>query len=153
MVCDVDHERTQQNDFDADRLGDVCDNCLFDFNPPQSDLDHDGQGDLCDLNDGLIYIYSTDRDYIDWQDESGPSSWSVYEGDLSVLKATGAYTQTPGSNALAHRTCGVTQVYAEDFEVPGAGAVKFALVSGGGSLTGLGATSSGVPRANTNPCP
>ena len=143
----------QQNDLDADRLGDVCDNCLFDFNPPQSDFDHDGQGDLCDLNDGLIYIYSTDRDYIEWQGESGPSSWSVYEGDLSVLKATGAYTQAPGSNALAHRTCGVTEVYAADVEVPGAGAVKFALVSGGNSLTGLGATSSGVPRANTNPCP
>jgi hypothetical protein len=131
----------------------LCDNCFNDFNPAQSDTDHDGQGDRCDLNDGVIYLFSTNRNLIEWQQETGSATWSVYEGDLSVLKATGAYTQTPGSNPLAHRACGITTLSVDDSETPASGKLKFALVGGAGSLTGLGTNSAGTPRANTNPCP
>jgi N-acetylneuraminic acid mutarotase len=144
-----------QDDSDIDRRGDACDNCVFDFNPPQSDFDHDGQGDRCDLNDGLIYVFSTDPNYIEWQSETGRSSWGVYEGDLAVLKSTGIYSQAPGSNPLAHRTCGVTQDYVDDFETPAAGKVKFSLVTGvtGGIEGSLGTNSAGATRPNANPCP
>ena len=142
-----------QRDFDGDKRGDLCDNCFNDFNPAQSDTDHDGQGDRCDLNDGVIYLFSTNRNLIEWQQETGSATWSVYEGDLSVLKATGAYTQTPGSNPLAHRACGITTLSVDDSETPASGKLKFALVGGAGSLTGLGTNSAGTPRANTNPCP
>jgi hypothetical protein len=144
-----------QDDFDVDRRGDACDNCVFDFNPPQSDFDHDGQGDRCDLNDGLIYVFSTDPNYIEWQSETGPSSWGVYEGDLAVLKSSGIYSQAPGSNPIAHRTCGVSQDYVEDFETPPVGAAKFSLVTGvtGGIEGSLGTNSAGATRPNTNPCP
>jgi hypothetical protein len=144
-----------QDDQDVDHRGDACDNCVFDFNPPQSDFDHDGQGDLCDVNDGLIYLFATDRNYIEWQDETAPSDWNVYEGSLSVLKGTGVYTQVPGSNPLAGKTCGVGQLYAEDFETLSPGAAKFALVTGitGGLEGSLGTNSSGATRPSANPCP
>jgi hypothetical protein len=144
-----------QDDFDVDRRGDACDNCVFDFNPTQSNFDHDGQGDRCDLNDGLIYLFSTDPNYIEWQSETGPSNWGVYEGDLSVLKSTAVYSQVSGSNPLAHRTCGVSQDYVEDFEIPATGTVKFSLVTGvtGGIEGNLGTNSAGGTRPNANPCP
>jgi hypothetical protein len=144
-----------QDDSDADRRGDACDNCVFDFNPPQSDFDHDGQGDRCDLNDGLIYVFSTDPGYVEWQDEIGPSSWNVYEGSLAVLRSTGVYSQAPGSNSLAQRSCHVSQDYVEDFEVVPPGACKFAFVTGitGGLEGSLGTNSVGATRPNANPCP
>jgi hypothetical protein len=144
-----------QDDFDVDRRGDACDNCLFDFNPPQSDFDHDGQGDYCDINDGLIYIFSSDRDYIEWQSETGPATWNIYEGDLSILKSSGVYSQALGSNSLAHRACDVSDAYLEDFETLAPGAAKFALVTGitGGLEGSLGTNSAGAARPNTNPCP
>ena len=58
----------------------------------------DGGGFVGD--DGLIYILATDKNYVEWQEEAGPTRWNVYEGDLSVLKATGIYTQPLGSNPL-----------------------------------------------------
>jgi hypothetical protein len=140
-------------DDDADGLTSCDDNCPADYNPSQSDQDHDGQGDRCDVNDGLIYLYATDKTHIAWQQELGPSSWSVYEGDLGVLKATGVYTQTPGSNPLAQKSCGVTQNPFNDPETPASGKVKFALVAGSNTLTGLGTNSAGVARPNTSPCP
>jgi hypothetical protein len=79
----------------------------------------------------------------------------LYEGDLLVLKSTGVYSQASGSNPLAHKTCGVTQDYVEDFETPPVGAVKFALVTGrtGGIEGSLGTNSAGAMRPNVNPCP
>ena len=144
-----------QWDSDADGVGDACDDCLFDYNPAQTDFDGDGEGDACDLDDGLIYLYSADRDYIDWQQETGPMSWNVYEGDLDVLRATGVYTQLPGSDPLADRHCGVIDTRVEDFDAPPAGEVKFALVTGvqDGVEWSLGTNSNGVTRQNTNPCP
>ena len=145
-----------QTDIDGDHVGDVCDNCPSDNNPTQSDFNHNGVGDVCDLSDGLIYVLGTDsKDYVEWQQENGPTSWNVYEGDLSVLKSTGVYTQAPGSNPLASRSCGVTDPYVQDLVVPPSGSVRFSLVTGvtGGVEGNLGTNSGGVPRANTNPCP
>jgi hypothetical protein len=104
----------------------------------------------------LIYVLGTDdKDFIEWQAELGPSSWNVYEGDLSVLRSSGVYTQAPGSNPLAGRQCGVTDVFVQDLVVPGPGQVRFSLVTGvtGGVEGNLGTSSAGAPRANANPCP
>jgi N-acetylneuraminic acid mutarotase len=145
-----------QTDTDVDRVGDACDNCLFDFNATQSDFNQDGEGDICDVNDGLIYVFGTDdKNFIEWQGETGPSSFNVYEGDLSVLRSTGIYTQAPGSNPLADRQCGVADLFVEDLVVPSSGQVRFSLVTGvtAGIEGSLGTNSAGAPRANTNPCP
>jgi hypothetical protein len=144
-----------QDDSDADRRGDACDNCVFDANPSQSDVNQDGEGDLCDLNDGLIYVYSTDKNYREWQPESGYTTWNSYRGSLAVLRATGQYTQPPGSNPLAAHDCGVSDPYVFDAFVPNPGQVAFDLVTGValGVESSLGTNSAGVPRANANPCP
>ena len=144
-----------QLDVDGDRRGDACDNCLNDFNPPQSDTDHDGQGDRCDVNDGLIYLYSTNDNAVEWQPETGPTTWNVYEGSLSVLRSTGVYTQPPGSNPLAQRSCGLTGTSLADAEAIAVGTAKFALVTSkvGGVESSLGTNSAGTTRPNANPCP
>ena len=144
-----------QTDTDADRVGDACDNCPLDFNPTQSDFDHDGEGDVCDLNDGLIYIYSTDPNYREWQSEASFTTWNSYRGSLSVLRATGKFTQAPGSNPLAARACGVSDPYVFDADIPAPGDVAFNLVTGmaGGVESSLGTNSAGAQRANANPCP
>jgi hypothetical protein len=92
---------------------------------------------------------------VEWQQETGPSSFNVYEGDLAVLRSTGSYTQAPGSNPLAQKSCGVADPYVSDLEAVPSGAVKFALVTGvtGGVEGSLGTNSAGGPRANTSPCP
>jgi hypothetical protein len=145
----------EQLDTDDDHVGNSCDNCVFDSNPTQSDFDHDGEGDICDFNDGLIYIRSTDRNYREWQPEVGYTSWNSYRGSLAVLRATGQYTQAPGSNSLAAHDCGVSGPYVLDLDVPAPGEVAFNLVTGvvGGVESSLGKNSAGVPRANANRCP
>jgi hypothetical protein len=145
-----------QDDADGDRVGDACDNCPLDHSSAQSDVDHDGVGDVCDLSDGLIYVVGPgDDNTIRWQNETGPTAWNVYTGDLSVLRATGEYTQALGSNPLADRRCGLTDLFVDNLVVPSTGGVQFSLVSGvtGGVEGSLGTNSAGVPRANTNPCP
>jgi hypothetical protein len=144
-----------QIDGDGDGVGNACDDCPTDFDPSQTDFDHDGQGDRCDLNDGLILIYITDRDFIDWQNETGPNAWNVYEGDLSVLRSTGVYAQQPSSNPIADRRCHLGLNYTDNFYEPPPGTVQFSLVTGMTGFTegSLGTNSAGVPRANANPCP
>ena len=145
-----------QTDTDGDRVGDACDNCVYDFNSTQGDVNRDGIGDACDVNDGLIYIYGTDdKTFIEWQAENGPTAWNVYEGDLSVLRTSGVYTQSPGSNPLADRQCGLSDVFVQDLVVPGPGKIRFSLVTGviAGVEGGLGTNSAGAPRSNSNPCP
>jgi hypothetical protein len=153
--CPID-SNSFQDDYDKDGVGDACDKCLFDFDPSQSDFDNDGEGDVCDLNDGLILIYGTDdKNYIEWQAEIGPQQWNVYTGDLAVLRSTGVYTQTPGSNALAFRYCGLVDTFEFDAGAPTAGAVEFSLVTGVtiGAEASLGKDSLGNERTNANPCP
>jgi hypothetical protein len=144
-----------QDDLDGDGAGDACDNCVFDWNATQSDFNNDGEGDFCDLDDGLIYVYSTDKDYREWQEESGFGTWNSYRGSLTVLRATGQYTQAPGSNPSAARDCGLNSPYVFDAFAPGVGEVAFNLVTGVslGAETGLGTNSAGAPRSNANPCP
>jgi hypothetical protein len=141
-------------DGDGDSILDACDNCPHTANFTQSDFDHDGQGDACDLDDGLIWERRDDKGSVSWQAEQGPSSWNVYFGDLAVLKATGVYTQTPGSNPLADRQCGLTSTVAEDASTPTEGEASFSLVTGvNGGVEGSLGSSSFATRSNTNPCP
>ncbi len=138
-------------DADADGIAGACDNCPFDPNPSQSDIDRDGIGDRCDAADGLVVVFFTADDRLQWQTDGGPG-WDVYRGSLRVLKGTGVYTQAPGSNPLAGRFCGMTTPTLVDALVPPASDLAFYLVTlgPGGSL---GTNSSGTERPNHNPCP
>jgi N-acetylneuraminic acid mutarotase len=140
----------------------VDDNCngLVDESPPgdttDRDFNHDGEGDVCDVNDGLISVYGpVDKNTIAWQAESGPTSWNVCTGDLAVPKRTGVYTQSPGSNSLATRQCGLTGVSALNPVLPNPWDVEHSLVTGVTDAVegSLGTDSAGAPRPNTNPCP
>ncbi|MBZ5640826.1 MAG: hypothetical protein LAO51_18975 [Acidobacteriia bacterium] len=147
-------ESASGEDSDGDGIHDLCDNCRYTTNSTQSDFDHDGEGDACDLNDGLIYEWRDDKTSVSWQAEQGPTSWNLYIGDLDVLKATGVYTQAPGSNPLAQRQCGVSTTFADDLADPEVGKASFSLVTGvtAGAEGSLGSSSAG-PRSNQNPCP
>lgn len=142
-------------DDDVDGIRNACDNCPQAYNPDQTDFDGDQEGDRCDVNDGLVLVYATDKTHREWQPEAGFAMWNSYRGDLAVLKATGVYTQVPGSNPLARRDCGLTDVRVDDLDHPGPGSSMFHLTTGvaGGVEGGLGADSTGAERPNTNPCP
>jgi hypothetical protein len=144
-----------QVDTDGDAVGDACDNCVVDANTSQGDLDADLGGDRCDLDDGLIYVFVPDPALIEWQQEQGYDAWNAYRGDLAVLRATGEYTQAPGSNDLAGRDCGLTATQLADAAEPAPGATAFYVVTGvaGGVEGGLGADSAGVGRRNDHPGP
>ena len=154
--CNLLVDDGSDEDVDGDGVHAACDDCPASYNPAQGDLDHDGEGDICDVNDGLIFVYGTDdRNYIEWQAESGYTTWNSYRGSLAVLRATGQYTQAPGSNQLAARDCGLSDPYAFDPPAPDPGEVAFSLVTGvtGGIESDLGTNGSGVPRTNATPCP
>jgi hypothetical protein len=118
-------------------------------------MDEDYEGDACDLDDGVIYFVIGEPGIIAWREEAGYEAWNLYRGDLSVLKATGEYTQVPGSNDLASRACGLSVAWVPDTTSPPPGKVAFFLVTGiaNGVESGLGMNSAGVERPNTNPCP
>jgi hypothetical protein len=102
----------------------------------------------------MIYILYPNHAQVSWQNEQGYVSWNVYRGDLAVLRAGGAYTQAPGSNAIAQRGCDVTSTTLVEGD-PAPGQASFVLVTGvsGGFESDLGETSSGALRPNTLPCP
>jgi hypothetical protein len=144
-----------QADTDHDGTGDACDNCPKDYNATQSDADGDGQGDVCDLDDGTIYDIWGSRTHLSWAPEMGYTSWCVYRGDLGELRRSGTYTQVPGSNPLAARFCAIATVGLDDSVTPAPGSTAFYLVAGrpGARSTELGVDSTGLMRANANPCP
>jgi hypothetical protein len=144
-----------QLDADRDRTGDACDNCPNDYNEMQSDADDDGQGDRCDVDDGTVYATWETQTKLSWAPESGYTTWCVYRGDLAELRRSHTYTQTPGSNALAKRTCGLATPAFPDPVVPAPGSAAYYLVAGrpGPSSSELGVDSSGAIRPNANPCP
>jgi hypothetical protein len=96
-----------------------------------------------------------DKQFVTWQSEQGFTSWNAYFGDLSVLRATGIYTQPPLSNPNADRECHVLPNAIDNPSTPPGGTVRFSLVTGitGGVEGSLGTTHGGVPRFNSNPCP
>jgi hypothetical protein len=142
-------------DPDGDALLDACDDCDAVYDPAQSDLDADGEGDACDLDDGMIRIFWSDPDLVEWQHEAGYQTWNAYRGDLAVLKQSGVYTQAPGSNPLASRACGLASPSSADLGAPPAGKASFFLATGvaNGVESGLGRDSAGNERPNANPCP
>jgi hypothetical protein len=142
-------------DTDADGVANACDNCNGIYNPEQTDADGNGVGDRCDVKDGTIWITFSTHNRVNWQAELGFTWWNVYRGDLKELKRSGIYTQAPGSNPLAKRTCGVTPTTLEDFDFISPGSTAFYLVTGE-TVRGegsLGYASSGEERPNDNPCP
>ncbi len=150
--CDncVDMPNLFQDDLDSDRAGDACDNCVVDFNPSQSNFDSDFEGDICDLNDGMIYMTFSDPILVEWQEESGFMKWNAYKGDLDVLKASGVYTQLPGSNPLAAQDCKIRDTPMADVTPPRAGMVAFFLTTG---VSGNTESDLGHSRPNDSPCP
>jgi hypothetical protein len=144
-----------QADSDTDGLGDGCDNCTSDRNPSQSDLDSDHEGDTCDSDDGLIYVFFQLPGTVEWQEETGFTSWNSYRGDLTVLKSTGVYTQAAGSNDLARQDCGLSNPWIDDSASLGARQAAFFLTTGEAGATegGLGEDSNDITRPNDNPCP
>jgi hypothetical protein len=148
-------------DSDHDSAPDLCDNCPLAFNPAQTDQNNDGEGDACDADDGEIFVFGpSSHDRVEWQPESGETSWNVYFGDLEVLRSTSSYyfyyyTQIPGSNPLAARACGLTDPWLDDPGVVPPGKTRFTLVTGvtAGVEGSLGYDCQGNLRLNFNPCP
>jgi hypothetical protein len=102
----------------------------------------------------LIYILFHQPDYVEWQEETGFTSWNSYRGSLAVLRGGGPYTQLPGSNPLAARQCGLADPWAFDGDETASDQAAFFLTTGVfNGESGLGANSAGLPRANANPCP
>lgn len=141
-------------DQDQDGVPDRCDNCPADRNPDQSDTDLDGEGDACDLDDGFVLTSLPGPSRIDWQADLLYQSFNVYSGDLGVLRETGVYTQSPGSNPLANRSCSVPGPSLQHATLPPRGAASFHLVAGNSGTTemGLGTDSAGRERSNTDSC-
>ena len=143
------------SDTDGDGILNLCDDCVLDSNPTQADLDGDLEGDACDLDDGLIYVGFREPGYVEWQAEIGFEAWNAYRGDLPTLRSSGQYTQSPGSNLTAQRTCGTAATSLADPFQPPAGSGAFYLTTGihAGGESGLGTNSAGLPRPNAHPCP
>ena len=144
-----------QVDPDGDGIASACDNCPNVANVDQSDIDADHQGDACDLNDGLILVDVPDQFSVSWQGETAFTTFNLYRGDLSVLRAGGGCTQDPGVVSFAAKSCGLATDNAVDDIVLYPGQAVFWMVTGNGAAgeSSLGTDSNGVPRANTHPCP
>ncbi|HEV8201630.1 MAG TPA: MopE-related protein [Candidatus Polarisedimenticolia bacterium] len=142
------------DDYDGDLRGDVCDNCPTINNFDQTDTDADGEGDACDLNDGLLMVWVTAPDQVEWDAEPGFFFYDIYRGDIDWLRATGESTQDPAVVPLAGQFCGTTDSFLLD-EPPPVGKVVFYLVAvtTSSGYQGIGNDSAGHPRNNAHPCP
>lgn len=143
-------------DSDGEGVLNVCDNCTFAVNPSQSDFDGDGQGDHCDTDDGRIDLLFTTDSRSEWDPEGGHTQWNVYRGELAYLRATGVYTQLPGSNPVAAWSCNLPSTLVDDTYLPPPGTTAFYLVTycaAGSVESGLGDDGFGNPRPNDFPCP
>ena len=142
------------DDLDEDEIGDACDNCTTVRNESQHDLDENSIGDECDLSDGVLLFSAVSSAAVSWQSDPAYQSYNLYRGSLAVLRATGEFTQEPGSNPYADRFCGLTVTFVDDGLIPASGEAFYWLVTGvgvgGEEPLGDGA---GVDRPNSNPCP
>lgn len=107
------------------------------------------------ITDAGISMRLADPDRLDWIARAPGASWNVYRGDLSELRRGGAYTQAPGSNAIARQDCEHPSPFLVDPDAPPRGGAAFYLVTAqaAGVESGLGANSLGGPRPNDSRCP
>ncbi len=99
-----------------------------------------------------LTIDRMEGDEIAWTGGFAPA-YMLVRGDLGVLRATGDYTQEPGSHPAAEAVCGLTQSSWTDAWQPAPGAVAFYLVGAeGGGEAALGRDSAGNERPNRNAC-
>jgi hypothetical protein len=113
-----------------------------------------GPGNACDLTDGVIWVAMPDTIAVGWQPETLFSAFNTYRGSLAVLRATGMYTQDPGTVSGAAKACGVAGTQTMSGPDPAVGEGFFYLVTGTtGTVEGsLGNDSAGRPRPNAHPC-
>jgi hypothetical protein len=125
-------------------------------------LDGDGDGVATpDIgareNEGPTRLGFMSSSIVLWDPSVDPSAvWNLYRGELSVLKATGVYTQDNVTAPDSRQWCGVNVSNVSDMDTPSAGATWFylAVVSAGVEGT-LGFDSSLTSRPFTDPnrCP
>ncbi len=141
-------------DSDSDFVCDDVDNCPFYSNETQADWDNDLIGDPCDEDDGRIWLLVEDPIIVRWQNE-GFDTWSLYRGDLAVLRSGGEYVQAPGSNPVADHVCDLTTPLHSEFWWPDPHQAAFYLATGTlvGVESDLGTNSNGTLRPNMNACP
>jgi hypothetical protein len=143
-----------QTDGDGDGFGDACDVCPSRSDPAQHDLDGDGVGDACDGDDGFIAFTDLTHGSFAWQTDPAFATYNLYRGSLAALRASGEYTQTPGSNSCASRSCALSVASSDDAFVPTVDTPCFYIVSGNGSVGESGLDDPTSPlRPNQHPCP
>ncbi len=97
---------------------------------------------------GVFWGLRSDSAGVHWQEDTTYNSFNVYRGVLSVLLATGNYTQFPDIPGAA-RFCGLASGPLNDTFTPPAGEGAFYLVTG---FDGSAESSLGDGRPNTRPC-
>jgi len=96
----------------------------------------------------------SDPDLLQWNTLSGATSYHVYRGDMDELRASGIYTQDPGTVTDSSRSCWQPGNDHTDSFVPQPGKVAFYLVTADDGTTegSLGKDATGASRPNDNPC-